>query len=232
MALQLFYSRELSPPYNNVTLDEQTSRHAIQVLKMKAGDEIKLTDGKGLVVTAAISSENKKAAVADIITRESIPVSQSRKSIAISPIKNSGRFEWFLEKVTEIGINEIILIICKRTEKQNFRLERMQSIVTSAMLQSQQAWLPEIYGPVKFEKFIANNPYDSKYIAHCEDGEKLLLRDVNTGIGLSSIVLIGPEGDFTSDEVNLALDNNYKPVSLGATRLRTETAGIVAAALI
>ncbi|MEO5647377.1 MAG: RsmE family RNA methyltransferase [Chitinophagaceae bacterium] len=232
MVLPFFYSKEFSPNDDLITLDEQTSRHTIQVLRMKEGDELKLTNGKGLVVTASISSTNKKAAVVKIISREIIPGSTLKKCIAISPIKNSGRFEWFLEKVTEIGVNEIILLICHRTEKQNFRLERIKSIIVSAMLQSQQAWLPEIYGPVKFEKFIAGNSYSFKYIGHCAEDEKQLLKLQPCDSTGSRIVLIGPEGDFTHEEVKLASGQGYIPVSLGNTRLRTETAGIVAAVLI
>lgn len=229
--MQLFFAKELSPNDNLITLDEQTSRHTIQVLRMKEGDDLKLTNGKGLVVTASISSQNKKAVVVKINSFELVPAHDAKKHCDL-PNKNSARFEWFLEKVTEIGIDEITLIICSRTEKLNFRLERMQSIITSAMLQSQQAWLPEIYGPVKFEKFVSNNTYDFKYIAHCDQGEKRLLKDEQFDSAGSRIVLIGPEGDFTKEEVMLALDKGYAPVSLGNTRLRTETAGVVGATLL
>lgn len=232
MQLPLFFTKDLSSNNNQITLDETASKHIIQVLRMKEGEELSLTDGKGKLINTIIETEHKKAAVVRILSSENIPRNANRRSIAISPIKNASRFEWFLEKATEIGIDEIILLICHRTEKINFRLERMQSILTSAMLQSQQPWLPEIYGPVKFDKFISNNPYNLKCIAHCLEGEKRSMKSIDLNGCESRIILIGPEGDFTKDEVASAIRNDYMPVSLGNTRLRTETAGIVAITLL
>jgi 16S rRNA (uracil1498-N3)-methyltransferase len=145
-------------------------------------------------------------------------------------IKNTNRFEWFLEKATEIGVSEIIPIICERTEKQNFRHDRMKNILISAMLQSQQAWLPILHEPIKFLEVVKNSSQQNKYIAHCSEEEKKELS--NETSRKSSIILIGPEGDFTKNEIELAIENKFVPVTLGDTRLRTETAGMVAAVLL
>jgi 16S rRNA (uracil1498-N3)-methyltransferase len=153
-------------------------------------------------------------------------------SIAISLIKNNSRFEWFLEKATEIGVSEIIPLICERTEKQNFRLDRMKTILVSAMLQSQQTWLPALYEPIKFTQFITSAIDAKKMIAHCEEGENKRSLVSETGMKKNKLILIGPEGDFSTNEVEAALANNFTAVALGETRLRTETAGIVAASLL
>ncbi|HEU0064363.1 MAG TPA: RsmE family RNA methyltransferase, partial [Flavisolibacter sp.] len=150
-------------------------------------------------------------------------------TIGISLIKNSSRFEWFLEKATEIGVNEILPMICERTEKEKFKSERMQQILINAMLQSQQSWLPNMHEPIQL-KDLLRTTYSSKMIAHCNDDEKQLIpqSDVNN----DCLLLIGPEGDFSKSEIDAAISNGFKAVSLGNTRLRTETAGIVGAALL
>ncbi|RYZ29126.1 MAG: 16S rRNA (uracil(1498)-N(3))-methyltransferase, partial [Chitinophagaceae bacterium] len=150
--------------------------------------------------------------------------------IAISITKNASRFEWFLEKATEIGINEIIPLLCERTEKEKFRYDRMKGILVSAMLQSQQTWLPNLHQPTSFDEVIKQASHQQKFIAHCLPEQKQQLSSVIHH--LSSIILIGPEGDFTPAEIEAALQNNFIPVALGETRLRTETAGMVAAALL
>jgi len=157
---------------------------------------------------------------------------KSKIAIAISPVKNNTRFEWFLEKATEIGVTEIIPLICNRTEKTVFKFDRMKSILVSAMLQSQQCWLPVLHEPTKFNSLITSSTQQQKFIAHCIDDAKRSLADLNNESLSSKIILIGPEGDFTADEIDLALQNQFSAVSLGATRLRTETAGIVAATLL
>ncbi|HVE61992.1 MAG TPA: RsmE family RNA methyltransferase, partial [Chitinophagaceae bacterium] len=150
--------------------------------------------------------------------------------IGISLIKNLSRFEWFLEKATEIGVSEIIPLICKRTEKQSFKFERMNAILISAMIQSQQCWLPLLCEPVSFQKLVAQEREGQSFIAHCLPDQKEQLS--TTLRNSSSIILIGPEGDFTENEIATALEKGFKPVALGNTRLRTETAGIVAATLL
>ena len=148
----------------------------------------------------------------------------------MSLLKNSNRFEWFLEKATEIGVAEVIPLLCERTEKQHFRYDRMKNICVSAMLQSQQVWLPALSEPASFASVCEAGNYRQKLIAHCMEGEKKTLAGV--GDASSQIILIGPEGDFTEREVELAKENGFMAVSLGHTRLRTETAGVAAATLM
>ncbi|MES1221018.1 MAG: RsmE family RNA methyltransferase, partial [Bacteroidota bacterium] len=153
-------------------------------------------------------------------------------SVAVSLIKNTSRFEWFLEKATEIGVNEIIPLICERTEKQKFREDRMRGILISAMLQSQQTWLPVLHEPVLFKKVIENSAHEQKFIAHCIEEKKLNLTKLVNYEMDSQIILIGPEGDFTKEEIDLAMHHHFRPVALGETRLRTETAAMVAATIL
>ena len=230
MALPFFYIENFPGNQPLFTLTDETSRHVIQVLRMKPGEHIQLTNGKGEVKTVEITSENKKATEVKIISASNISNRTPHIIIAISLIKNTTRFEWFLEKATEIGVSEIIPLICERTEKQHFRLERMRNILVSAMLQSQQAWLPTLHEPIKFSEIIKNTSYQNKFIAHCIEGEKKHL--ASQSHHQSSIILIGPEGDFAKAEIDLAQANNFIPVSLGETRLRTETAGMVACVLL
>ena len=151
-------------------------------------------------------------------------------SIAISLLKTAARFEWFLEKATEIGVCEIQPLISARTEHTRFRHDRMNAIVIAAMLQSQQVWLPILQEPVEFTKYIPRSNYAQKLIAHCEEEQKQLIK--NLPVSSDTQILIGPEGDFTPEEIELALANQYLPVTLGDTRLRAETAGVVAATLL
>jgi len=189
-----------------------------------------LTNGKGTALTATILNADRKHCIVKVNESHYEQKSSRKITIAVSLLKNTSRFEWFLEKATELGISEIIPLICKRTEKQYFRPDRMQQILVSAMLQSQQSWLPLLHEPAPFEKLFINTAYTTKLVAHCEKDKKQEI----TGITItgSAIILIGPEGDFTPEEIQLALQNNYVPVSLGATRLRTETAGVAAAVLL
>ena len=212
-------------------LSEESSRHIAQVLRMKEGDLITITNGNGQTSTAEIVFPDKKKTKVKVIQHKFSKRPSPITAIAISLIKNTNRFEWFVEKATEIGISSIIPLICKRSEKTHFKIERITSILKSAMLQSQQSWLPEISEPVKFQDFIESNNSDQKFIAHCLPEEKSELRN-SVQSNSSKIILIGPEGDFTEEEIQKAIEKNYVPVSLGETRLRTETAGIVAAVLL
>lgn len=219
----------------HLELDENTGRHIVQVLRMKKGDIIHLTDGKGQLLTCEIAETGKKnclVAIKDVMSQKAKTKSVT---IGISLLKNPSRFEWFLEKATEIGVAEIIPLVCDRTEKEKFRWERFQNICISAMLQSRQYWLPKLYEPKIFHDAVMNTNAVTKLIAHCEDTNKNELKDfVNMEANESNItiILIGPEGDFTSEEINHAITNNFVPVSMGITRLRTETAGVVAAAML
>lgn len=212
------------------TLSEDTSRHVVQVLRMKPGAEVQLTNGSGSLITGYIFDNHKKHCTVNITSVQQMQYKSRKVSIAVSLLKNTTRFEWLLEKATEIGIAEIIPMICHRTEKQQIRYDRLHHIIVSAMIQSKQYWLPVIHHPTPFNKVIESSSYESKLIAHCTDGLK-------TGIDNfkslpSNQILIGPEGDFTTHEIQAALSAGYQPVSLGNTRLRTETAGIVAATLL
>ena len=234
MTLPFFYINEFNSSQKEIVLDEDTSRHVVQVLRMKEGEQLNLTDGKGNLITAAIGDAHKKHCAVNIQAVNNESRAARQITIAISLIKNTNRFEWFLEKATEIGVTEIIPLICERTEKQKFRYDRMKGICISAMLQSQQCWLPELLEPAKYIEYIKSvmgNTNLKKFIAHCEEpAEKQIL---STFQSLKhSTILIGPEGDFTKQEIELALQNNFVSVSLGETRLRTETAGVAAAVLL
>jgi 16S rRNA (uracil1498-N3)-methyltransferase len=226
-----FFFQENLPITDNFILTEETSKHVSQVLRMKEGEEVRITNGNGQTIIAEIVFADKKKTKVKAIEKVFSESPKPKITIAISLIKNTNRFEWFVEKSTEIGVSAIIPMICKRSEKTHFRIERIRSILISAMLQSQQSWLPELSEPVKFSDLIRYQNEEQKFIAHCLPEEKKELKDVSTK-GNSKIILIGPEGDFTEEEIEQAIQHNYLPVSLGDTRLRTETAGIVAAVLL
>lgn len=232
MPLPSFYIEQIPIDQSSFTLNEDTSKHVVQVLRMKPGEHVQLTDGKGKIISAEIVSDHKKATQVKVISTSNIVHRSSKITIAISLIKNSSRFEWFLEKAAEIGVTGIIPLICERTEKHNFRYHRMKNILISAMLQSQQAWLPTLQEPVYFKEVIQNSNYQKKYIAYCSGEEKKWLSDQPINQSTDQLILIGPEGDFTMDEIRSAEENNFTPVTLGDTRLRTETAGIVACVLL
>jgi len=196
MNLPFFFIIDLNN--KTITLDEDTSKH-ISVLRLQKGEEVLLTDGRGKKAKATIVDDNRKKTVVEISSIETKPGSKTKIAIGISLIKNSSRFEWFLEKATEIGASEIIPLICARTEKEKFRFDRMQNILISAMLQSQQCWLPILHEPTGFEKIIQLT-YDQKFIAHCEETNK---QSLNQQIlkSINQLIIIGPEGDFTHDEI-------------------------------
>jgi 16S rRNA (uracil1498-N3)-methyltransferase len=232
MNLPLFYFPGYESAIKTIVLDEDTSRHVVQVLRMKEGEKLNLTDGKGSLLFCEIQEPHKKHCTVLVFGSRLTPPGTRKITIAISLLKNSNRLEWFLEKATEIGVNEIIPLVCDRTEKQKFRFDRMNQICISAMLQSQQVWLPELHEPVRSGDLMMRQFENSqKFIAHCRENER---HSLHHQIAKSSnqLILIGPEGDFSSDEIILALENNFIPVTLGETRLRTETAGVVAAVLL
>ena len=229
MALPFFYIDEYNTGQSSITLNEDNSRHVVQVLRMKVGEHINLTDGKGNLITTEIVNDNKKACevkLSSVVNRQS---TEKKVSIAISLIKNASRFEWFLEKATELGVAEIIPLICERTERQKFRYDRMLGICKSAMLQSMQTWLPELHEPVPLNEVVTTAEHKQKMIAHCAADAKVEFSSLYTPSFGSHIILIGPEGDFSDKEIEKSRECDFIPVSLGATRLRTETAGIFAA---
>ncbi len=230
MSLPFFYEPSVPLSGTHFTLSEESSKHCIQVLRMKTGELLQLTNGKGLLYTASIVSEDKKRTV--VLLQQPAHTVPPAKNIhlGISLLKNASRFEWLLEKATEIGVREILPLITKRTEHTRFRSDRMNSIVIAAMLQSQQSWLPVLHEPVGFEEIMSQPPLAQQLIGYCGEGHKYLIKELP--VSSETRMLIGPEGDFTEDEFQYALKNNYTAVGLGETRLRTETAGIVAVTLL
>ena len=233
MALPFFYISAYDPSQHEIILDEDTSRHIVQVLRMQKGNELNLTDGKGVLMTCVITAPHKRSCIVEVKEIKNQKPKIKNISIAVSLLKNSSRFEWFLEKATEIGVSEIIPLICERTEKEKFRHDRMNAICISAMLQSQQCWLPVLHEPMEFENMeMWKCGNGINYIAHCIEGDKKPLSHSHISTSSHSLICIGPEGDFTKQEIEQALQNGFMPVSLGDTRLRTETAGLVAAVLL
>jgi 16S rRNA (uracil1498-N3)-methyltransferase len=229
-ALPYFYEPTIQKNNTHFELSEVTSKHCIQVLRMRAGENLHLTDGVGNLYTASIVEPDKKNTVVRIESVEHTPAPIKNVCIAIGLLKNTGRFEWFLEKATEMGVTKIVPLICERSERSNLKGERMLGVLVAALIQSKQTWLPVLSEPITVAQFIDKDPSSQKLIAHCEEGNKTTLKDIPNSS--DSSILIGPEGDFTPSEITLAIDAKYTPVSLGETRLRTETAGMVAAALL
>lgn len=231
MTLPLFFSESVSGAGTLLDLNEATARHINQVLRMKRGERLYLTNGNGIKLTVSIKDQNKKGCTVYVEEEQKVPPPGPHLTIAISLLKNTSRFEWFLEKATEIGVSAVVPLLCVRTEKTHFRFERMQHIMVSAMLQSQQYWLPGLQMPVHYAEWVGKATCMHKLIAHCRDTDKKVISGL-TGIQGDKMICIGPEGDFTADEIELALNNGFSPVSLGSTRLRTETAGMAAAVLL
>ncbi len=223
--MNLFYQPLI--PQGALHLDQDESRHAVKVLRKRNGDVINLTDGKGLFYEGIITDADPHECSFEI--RSSTPTQKKnfRIHIAISPTKNADRIEWFVEKSVEIGIDEITFLQCDHTERQYLKVDRLQKTAISAMKQSLKAWLPAIHPTEAFKDFVSSRTDEEKYIAHVDEQNQNYLQKVVTP-GLSYLVLIGPEGDFSVDELALAFNLGYKKVSLGAARLRTETAGIAA----
>lgn len=225
-----FFTEQIAAPGSETILDEETSKHIVQVLRMSEDENVLLTDGRGTSATARITRAHKKHCSVNIITTEFKERELPLLTIAISLIKNTSRFEWFIEKAAELGTAEIIPMICERTEKQHSRHDRFVSICKSAMLQSSQVWMTKIHEPTKFSEVINRPVGGNKYIGHIAEHKRALTDSFNSDIN-SHIILIGPEGDFSSSEIALAFDKGFVPVSMGNTILRVETAGIYAAAI-
>jgi 16S rRNA (uracil1498-N3)-methyltransferase len=233
MASPYFYFAHLASMAEAFALNENSSRHIVQVLRMQAGETLRLTDGKGLSVKATIQDAHKKKCLVTITEKHTEEKPARSVQIGISLLKNTSRFEWFLEKATELGIAEIIPLKCARTEKQQFRLERMQGIIESALIQSQQVWMPVIQEPRNFIEVVEQSRTTHRFIAHCEPGVKKKLTEWIQPADISSqLLLIGPEGDFSEEEIKRAIENHFIPVELGHTRLRSETAALAAAAVL
>ena len=231
--MQLFYNSEISTETKQLTFDKIESRHIVRVLRKKESDILHITNGKGFLFDAKIIIASDKKCIAEIIEVQEKPKPWDYYlHIAIAPTKNNDRYEWFLEKATEIGIDEITPIICSNSERRNIKLERFEKIIQSAMKQSLKFTLPKINKPIKFGDFINQKNEGTLCIAHCEDdNNKNLLKSV-VNPSEKTTILIGPEGDFSPQEITKALDKKFIPISLGEGRLRTETAGLVAVNIV
>jgi 16S rRNA (uracil1498-N3)-methyltransferase len=222
----LFYTENIEA--NIAILDPEETRHCTQVLRKKEGDSIFFIDGKGGFYEGSIQEIQKKSCIIEVLKKEEAYQKRSfHLHIAIAPTKNMNRLEWFLEKATEIGIDEISPVICQRSERRKCRIDRLQKIVLSATKQSLKAYLPDLHEPIPFKQFIQQQRADTllKYIA--QGAENMPLKD-NYQAGNNVLVIIGPEGDFTKEELDLAFQNGFQGINLGKSRLRTETAGLVA----
>ena len=221
--MQLFYCPELLN--ESSFLSNEESIHCFKVLRKKIGDHIYLIDGVGGFYEAKITFASRKKVVFNIIKKWNQPQSPYSLHIAIAPTKNNDRFEWFLEKATEIGIDEVTPIICEHSERKMIKNERMKKIIVSAAKQSLKSKLPKINKVTSFNDFIFKKHSSQCFIAHCLPSQK---RKLKNEVVSESTILIGPEGDFSKLEVEVALKNNFIPISLGSVRLRTETAGVIA----
>lgn len=227
--MNLFYHPQVSPDDNEVQFNKEESRHIGKVLRKQVGDELFTTNGKGYLFKVILTIVSPKNCVASILSSEFNKSPNYQLHLAVAPTKLNDRYEWFLEKATEIGVSEITPIICDHSERTVIKQERYEKILQSAMKQSLKTYLPKLNEAVSFATFLqSNTPSEAQhYIAHCEETHKHLLKELvhpNTQV----LICIGPEGDFSNKEIELALANNFKPISLGNSRLRTETAAIVA----
>lgn len=222
--MQVFYSSEHIG--DTCRLNGEESKHCVQVLRMKPGQEVHLTDGQGGWYLAEIGIADPKACVLKILKKyEDYGTRPARLHLAIAPTKSSDRFEWLLEKATECGIDEITPVICEKSERTIVKPERLLKVIVSAMKQSQRAWMPVLHPAVKLKSFFEMHSQAAKYLAHCHEGEKTFFKD-SYAPGQDALVLIGPEGDFSLQETALAIEKGYRAISLGAHRLRTETAAL------
>jgi 16S rRNA (uracil1498-N3)-methyltransferase len=226
--MHLFYTPDIQPTHPQYFLSEEESKHAIRVLRLNVGDEVQLIDGRGGLYNAEIKDAHPKRTILQI---NSVNTAFNKRNhylhIAIAPTKNIERLEWFLEKATEIGIDEVSLIICQRSERKEAKTDRLNKIITAAIKQSLKAYHPVLNEPEPLTKLLARDFDGQKFIAHCDEGEKINLKDGITPGG-RYLILIGPEGDFTPKEIEDALSNRYKAITLGESRLRTETAALEA----
>lgn len=227
--MQLFYNPNISDNAKEVTLDKEESRHIVKVLRMKESDTFKITNGKGSFFSAEIISANPKSCLVKIISQEKQNPLPYQLHLAVAPTKLNDRYEWFLEKATEIGISEITPIICDHSERKTIKPERYEKILQSAMKQSLKAYLPVLNEAVSYKDFIDSkkSSEELKYIAHCEETDKKSLKAVLLPRQKITI-MIGPEGDFSNEEIEFAKQSGFIPVTLGESRLRTETAAVVA----
>lgn len=228
--MQLFYTQTIEGDFAYFGAEE--ARHCVQVLRKKVGDELHFVDGLGGKYVGEIVETGKKTCVLSIKNRvEAYKKPLAKVHLLVAPTKNIARFEWLLEKATEIGVSEITPLLCKRSERKKIREDRLEKILIAAMKQSLNAYLPRLNPLTTFKALTENiaktNETGQRFIAHCADDNQIHLREKYKG-GNDVMILIGPEGDFTAEEIQLAFQNGFEAISLGPNRLRTETAGIAA----
>jgi len=225
--MQLFYTNNVSE--GTAAFSREESGHCLRVLRMHRGDTVHFTDGAGNIYEGIITEDdplNMKASVTGV--KKDAGKRLYRLHVAISPLKNDDRLEWFMEKAVELGIDEITPLICSRTEKKRIRKERLEGLILSAMKQSVKAFLPRLNEPLQFTEFIEKEHYETLLIACCDTQQKRKAINTAAGRGEDVLIMIGPEGDFTPEEVTLAIKSGFTPVHIGPSRLRTETAGVAA----
>ncbi|WP_458626296.1 16S rRNA (uracil(1498)-N(3))-methyltransferase [Winogradskyella sp. PC D3.3] len=225
--MQLFYNSNISENDTSFSFDKDESRHIAKVLRKTIGDNLHITNGKGWLFTAEITLADQKHCTVAITSKHLKPKRSYNLHLAVAPTKMNDRYEWFLEKATEIGVASITPIICEHSERKVIKMERFEKIIQSAMKQSLQCYLPKLNAPMAFKDYINQYFTDQIYIAHCEETDKKSLKS-QLKTGSDCTILIGPEGDFSVKEIEMALQHHFIPVTLGETRLRTETAAIAA----
>ena len=225
--MQLFYNPTIHEASGSFSFDKEESKHIIKVLRKKDGDILYVTNGLGILFKTEITLASDNKCTVKILSFEKTKIPKYKLHLAVAPTKMNDRYEWFLEKATEIGITEITPVICDRSERKTINSERYEKIILSAMKQCNQMYLPKLNPAISLKDFFKTNKTGVSLIAHCEETNKKSLKSLLTP-NTDYTILIGPEGDFSSKEIELALENNFIPVSLGETRLRTETAAIVA----
>lgn len=225
--MQLFYNQNINENTAQFTFNREESKHITKVLRKNIGDVLHITNGKGWLFTAEIIIPNINKCTANIISKTLQPKRNYSIHLAVAPTKINDRYEWFLEKATEIGLDSITPIICDHSERKVIKTERFERILQSAMKQSLSCYLPKLNPAITFQEFINQNFNGNIFIAHCEETDKKSLKQ-QVKPKTNTTILIGPEGDFSVKEIAKAIENNFIPVTLGKTRLRTETAAIVA----
>ena len=225
--MQLFYNPEITEESSQIVFSKEESNHIVKVLRKQVGDKLQITNGKGWLFNAEISIPNIKKCIATIVSKEKQQQRLIKLHVAVAPTKMNDRYEWFLEKATEIGIETITPIICDHSERKIIKPERFEKIIQSAMKQSLNCYLPKLNDPIPFKEFIKQDFSGQRFIAHCEETKRKSFKSELTP-NHDVTILIGPEGDFSVKEIEIAIANKFIPVTLGETRLRTETAAIVA----
>ena len=225
--MQLFYNPQIDEKTESFSFDKEESKHIIKVLRKKDTDILFVTNGMGLLFETEIILASDNKCTVKILAIEKANPSNFYLHLVVAPTKMNDRYEWFLEKATEIGVDEITPIICDRSERKVINKDRFEKIILTALKQSNALFLPKLNEAVSFKEFIKRKNNGLQLIAHCEETNKKSLKSVLKP-NENATILIGPEGDFSEKEIALALENNFIPVSLGNTRLRTETAAVVA----